>query len=109
MIILIRLRVNDNRMIEPDLPGEFHVVFHRRGTGLVSCAVVREPVRIVGEQVNMRFDQYPLRARSPRPGSQNRARHPLSSGNHTPVRNPTADQIEAFADRCLRGRFLAWR
>ena len=49
MVILIGLRMNDVRMIDPGLADEPDIIFHWFPLGLVGCAVVRNRGRLVGE------------------------------------------------------------
>ena len=66
MVILVGLRMNDDRMIDPGLADKANIIFHRFPLRLVGSAVVRKPDRIAGEQVDMRFDQYSLGPHRPR-------------------------------------------
>jgi len=79
VVILIRLGMHDNGVIQPDLAHELHVFFQRLRWRLVRRVWrVREPHRI--EQVNMRVDQQSVRPRGPE--QRWRAHKQTSSGKH---------------------------
>ncbi len=65
MVILVGLRMNDDRMIDTGLADKPDIIFHRFPLRLIGCAVIRKPHRVVGEQVDMRFDQYSRGSRRP--------------------------------------------
>jgi hypothetical protein len=65
MVILIGLRMNDDRMIDTGLADKPDILFHRLPLRLIGRAVIRKPRRVIGEQVDMRFDQYSRRSHNP--------------------------------------------
>jgi hypothetical protein len=80
VVVLVRLGVHEDRVVDLRLPHELRVVFQRLWLGLVGrVRVNRKSCGVLGEQMNVRVHQDPRR-----PGALNqrrccRSQHPLPS------------------------------